>query len=576
MSFFVFISILAGLIIVVMIKGALDEQSRKKAYRQYLESQYGAYQKKQYGIDEMRRIARRYHYQQEAIDTESVAVLDEITWNDLEMDRLYAQINVTQSAAGAEYLYGMLHMPHLETQPLEALEQHLVYYDTHKEARIRTQEICHELGNMGKYSVYDYILYFCDAKADNKYKHIVSGIIFLLSFPLVFYNASYGIVWFIASACVNVLSYLRTKRQILPYLTAISYIRRLLLTADALTNGQAEDIPEEIGAMYREMAECTERLRKFRRHAKFVSGMQDSSGSPIQLITDYIRMFTHIDLIQYGLMLEELQKHKACIMRILDIVGYVDAVIAIASYRKSCEIWSVPELSEQSKELQLTGGVHPLLQNAVPNTYMGKRGALITGSNASGKSTFLKMVALNAVLAQTIHTVTAACYRGQLFRIYSSMSLRDSLSGGDSYYMVEIKALKRILDASEYHTSPLLCFVDEVLRGTNTVERIAASSQILRRLSEKRVYCFAATHDVELTYLLEKEYDNYHFREEIEGKDIVFSYQLLSGRATTRNAITLLSQLGFDEEVVEQAKRLAERFLETNQWAEEEESNDEC
>ena len=146
------------------------------------------------------------------------------------------------------------------------------------------------------------------------------------------------------------------------------------------------------------------------------------------------------------------------------------------------------------------------------------------------------------------------------------MALRDNLSGGDSYYMVEIKALKRIMDAVSTSDYPLLCFVDEVLRGTNTVERIAASSQILKYLAEKRVYCFAATHDVELTYLLEKEYDNYHFKEEIDGKDIVFSYRLLSGRTETRNAIKLLNQIGFDASVVEQAEMLAGRFLETNQW----------
>ena len=93
---------------------------------------------------------------------------------------------------------------------------------------------------------------------------------------------------------------------------------------------------------------------------------------------------------------------------------------------------------------------------------------------------------------------------------------RQDLESGESYYIVEIGALKRILDVTAVKTPPVLCFVDEVLRGTNTVERIAASTQILKSLSRENVTCFAATHDIELTRLLQEEYDNYHFEEQVE------------------------------------------------------------
>ena len=93
----------------------------------------------------------------------------------------------------------------------------------------------------------------------------------------------------------------------------------------------------------------------------------------------------------------------------------------------------------------------------------------VLGHSGAGKSTFLKMVAVNAVLAQTIHTCTAESYHAPVFRIFSSMALRDSIENGESYYIVEIRSLKRILDVAEERKSPVLCFVDEVLRGTNTV-----------------------------------------------------------------------------------------------------------
>ena len=104
------------------------------------------------------------------------------------------------------------------------------------------------------------------------------------------------------------------------------------------------------------------------------------------------------------------------------------------------------------------------------------------------------------------------------------MSLKDDLGGKNSYYIVEIKALKRILTAAEQTGCPVLCFVDEVLRGTNTVERIAASSEILKYLKDKNVLCFAATHDIELTAILSGCYDNYHFQEEVTDSDVSFNF----------------------------------------------------
>ena len=167
-------------------------------------------------------------------------------------------------------------------------------------------------------------------------------------------------------------------------------------------------------------------------------------------------------------------------------------------------------------------------------------------------------------MAQTIYTCTADSYEAPFFRIYSSMALKDDIGSGESYYIVEIKSLKRILEKAG--EEPILCFVDEVLRGTNTVERIAASTQILKSLGQGKVICFAATHDIELTELLKKEYENYHFEEEIRDGDIFFNYQLLEGKATTRNAIRLLEIMGYEEDIIRQATQMAEHFTKAGVW----------
>ena len=145
------------------------------------------------------------------------------------------------------------------------------------------------------------------------------------------------------------------------------------------------------------------------------------------------------------------------------------------------------------------------------------------------------------------------------------MALRDDIGGGDSYFIVEIKSLKRILDESKKE-EPLLCIIDEVLRGTNTIERIAASSRILSVLDKKWILPFAATHDIELSYILKDIYTNYHFEEEIEGNQVIFNYLLKKGMATTRNAIRLLDMLGYEKEVVKEASQAAADFERTGVW----------
>ena len=113
---------------------------------------------------------------------------------------------------------------------------------------------------------------------------------------------------------------------------------------------------------------------------------------------------------------------------------------------------------------------------------------------------------------------------------------------------------------------PLLCLVDEVLRGTNTTERIAASASILRALARPHVFAVAATHDIELTYLLDGTYRNMHFEESADDEDVHFTYLLREGRAASGNALTLLERNGYPEDITRAARRMKDGFLETGEW----------
>ena len=207
---------------------------------------------------------------------------------------------------------------------------------------------------------------------------------------------------------------------------------------------------------------------------------------------------------------------------------------------------------------------HPLLNDPVKNSLRTDRSILLTGSNASGKSTFLKAMAINQIFAQTIYTCLADSFQTAFYKVISSMALTDNILGEESYFIVEIKSLKRIFDELEADI-PVMAFVDEVLRGTNTTERIAASSQILKKLSHENAMIFAATHDIELTRILENDMTNYHFSEYIENDQVLFDYLIKKGPSTSRNAIKLLKVYGYDQELVDSAETMAHEMMEEAQ-----------
>ncbi|MGD1822847.1 MAG: MutS-related protein, partial [Pleomorphochaeta sp.] len=134
------------------------------------------------------------------------------------------------------------------------------------------------------------------------------------------------------------------------------------------------------------------------------------------------------------------------------------------------------------------------------------------------------------------------------------MALRDNIEIGESYFMAEIRSLRRIMD--ECKKQRCVCFIDEILRGTNTPERIAASTAVLRVLHKTKSMCLVASHDIELTEILDEIYDNYHFSEHFEKEEVVFDYLLKKGPSKSRNAIRLLEYMGFDEQVVIDARAM--------------------
>lgn len=561
MEYIVMAAAIAAFVIVLLILEAYRARQEEKKFIQGLYEDYFRLSDKKYSLERFANIDSYY------LRHKRDGQIDDITWNDLGMDDIFRRMNYTLSASGEEYLYYALRTLAQEEGELGRFEELVTFWEGHPDRRVRFQFLMHKLGYTGKYSLYDYIDNLDYLGERSNTKHFVLDLLFFPLIGMLWVNFSVGVIGLILLMVYNITVYFREKNEIDPYVISFAYILRLMAVCDELE--KEKNASEKGSVLCRELERISthkKRLQAMRRNSFWVMSASagrggNASGDIVGVLMDYVRMVFHVDLIKFNRMLKFLRDHVEDVDALIGTLGYLETTAAVWIFRQSLNNgWCVPEFAE-GERISLKEGYHPLLHEPVKNSITAERGVLLTGSNASGKSTFLKTVAVNAVLAQTVHTCAADGYSAPFFHVYSSMALRDDLDSGESYYIVEIKALKRILDAAAAGERPVLCFVDEVLRGTNTVERIAASTQILQSLGSAGIFCFAATHDIELTDLLGNDYDNYHFEEDVREGDIFFSYRLYSGKATTRNAIRLLELMGYDEEIIERASRQAEHFL---------------
>lgn len=563
-------------------KGIYDKKRYRQRVRQMLQDSFGTVSDEEYTPEKLKSLQSYYR----AVKRDAYDV-DDITWNDLELDEVYLVMNQTVSAMGEEYLYAMLRRPEFDHAEMKERERLISFFHKNEEKRIQVQEALYQIGKSRKYSVYECMNQIANIKRESNLPHILAVLLLIGAVTLAFLKPQIGVIATVVVISYNLVSYMKRRGELDAYLSAVTYLIRLLYATEDVT---ALAIPE--------ISSYTERMKALNKHfAAFkrnfwIIGSRKPTGDMMDMLMSYIRMLFHIDLIKFNHMLKIYDTYVKELNELYEVVGYLDALCSVASFRALLgeNGYCVPELLFESlpddektgtAEAAGNGGFsgsvwtpvyeteelyHPLLDTPVKNTIRTNRSVLLTGSNASGKSTFLKAVAINAILSQTVHTVAAKSYRASYFQVLSSMALRDNMQDNESYFIVEIKSLKRMFEAAKAPVCTL-CFVDEVLRGTNTVERIAASREVLSGLANSgRTICFAATHDIELTYLLEKDCENYHFEETVTDNRVEFDYLLHEGRATSRNAIKLLRMLGYPQEVIERAEGSAEYFLQNGEW----------
>lgn len=259
-------------------------------------------------------------------------------------------------------------------------------------------------------------------------------------------------------------------------------------------------------------------------------------------------------------------RHRAQLIDALAALGQCELFTSLGTLAWEQQTISWPQFVSDGPWLEIDHGLHPLIapSEAVANdlTLGGNlRTWLITGSNMSGKSTFLRMAASNVLLAQIGSATTTQGIRLSPLEILTDLRVRDELSKKESYFLAEVRQVRRMVDAAR-SGRPVFAMIDEPFRGTNSAERVAAASAVVMSLIEGSGLHLVATHDAALTSLGDADNaENYHFQESFEQENLVFDYKLRAGPAHSRNALHVLRAEGYPKDLISQAKRLLDEGL---------------
>jgi DNA mismatch repair ATPase MutS len=479
-------------------------------------------------------------------------VIDDNTWDDLIMNDVFSALDRTYSTCGEAALYSMLRNPLMNETKLKERQKYINLFKENKKLS----------GNLR------YILFNMGFDSDNRLIEMLEGLLSVSKFKFFLYTLLGQVIplllillailfkepkFVIATGVIiNINILITQKEKNTVKATGIVHLRDLLNASIKISK---ED-NLTLSPLIKKIKSALNEIKSIDRATKFINIITGLGG-----ILEYISVPFLIEVTTYyrvsGMLVEKEDK----ILSLYYMIGEIDALISIASYLESNKNrYTIPQFIDETR-IKITEGIHPLLKKPVANSIsIEKNGIVLTGTNMSGKSTFLRMISTNILLAQTFNFALAKEYESCFLNIVSSISPQDDINAGKSYYLAEAESMLRIINALD-EEMPVFCPIDEIFRGTNPIERISSSAEILSYINNKDAICIVATHDRELSEMLKDKYDFYYFSEDVNSNDgLSFDYKLKEGVSNTRNAIKLLDYVGFPREITAAAYKRAENL----------------
>lgn len=483
-------------------------------------------------------------------------LVDNKTWNDLDFDTIFAIIDRSTSGIGQQYLYHLLHK--YETEAVLKKRFELVsFFKEDNETREKVQNSLSNLSGVPSYFISYLVL--CKSLPYTKYYKFFYLLSVLLPLSLILISAS-GIFLFVALSILvgNVIINKIYSNQIYQFYSGFSSFNSLLNSAIKISKIPTEKEIEELELLKKKR----ELLKSIKKKLGYLVIDKESLNELAVVVIEYLNLFFLFDLIAYNRSVNSLLKYRENMHEVFKAVAGLDAAISIASYLQETKNYSNPVFNN-SGTISFEDMYHPLIKDAVPNSLRNiDKSVLITGSNMSGKTTFIKTFGVNMILSQTLYISLSNTFNIPRYEVKTSIKRNEEMEEGKSYFFVEIEAIKQFINLSG-NRNKFIFLIDEIFRGTNTIERLSASTAVLKYLNvENKV--FVTTHDIELQELLHNSFYMYHFSEQVEEKRFFFNYKINEGPCTAGNAIKLLEITGYPEKIINEANSIVNDILLSN------------
>ncbi len=483
--------------------------------------------------------------------------VDRKTLEDLNFDLIYSKMDRCSSRIGQQYLYHLLHKYEYDESKLKKRLNLIEYFKNDSQFREDVHLSLVNLKNTNAYFVthlilennlpynkYYYIFYlFSLATAASLLAVINNGVFLLVALALIL---------------VNIIINKFYEGKIYYYFSGFSGLNSLISSARMIAKIKTDYPVKEM-----EYLKNKKHLLKGLNSKLFYLVIDKSSlNDLLAVLIEYLNMFFLFDVITYFRSVSTLLHHQDEIHEIYKAVGKLDALLSVASYLQDVPYYTQPEFVNR-RNITFKDLYHPLIENAVPNTLTNlSNSALITGSNMSGKTTFIKTVGINFILAQTLYISLSEQFIIPQYKVKTAIKREENLESSKSYFFVEVEELQEFINLSERENSYLF-LIDEIFRGTNTIERLSASTSVLKFLNNKN-FVLVTTHDVELQNLLDNKFNVFHFGDKVENNKFFFDYKIQPGHCSSGNAIKLLEIKNYPKEVTREANELSKKLLLSN------------
>jgi hypothetical protein len=480
--------------------------------------------------------------------------------DDLDLNSIFNFIDRTNSKPGRQYLYKKLLTPETSFEKLLEFDKKVESLNLPRPDLERIELELAQLKSSDAYYLADLFLREHElllAPLMGLYVRlsglaIIGLIISLLIVPNIFCLAVLLVL-----IGGNIALHYGTRNKISSYTRSLPQLMLLLGVAGKLLKKLKSKQEEQV-------KQSLSKLSGLHRALRLVNFESKLAGNPDNLayaIFKFLKVIFLLEPLMFLTSVGRINKYRADIEVVFNFVGEIDAAVAVLSVRAGLPFYSKPVFYTESLKMDLTEMYHPLIYNCVPNSIHSRtdEGVLITGSNMSGKTTFIRSIALNTLLAQTIYTTCSREFKAPLLKIQTSIRTADNLAENTSYFQAEAMSILNILNqCGKDEPVKSLVIIDEIFRGTNTIERIAAAKSVLTYLTDNKNFVFVSTHDLELAQLLDNDYAVYSFEESVSDTRLVFDYKMKTGVLKNKNGIAILESIGYPESVVEDAYIVSE------------------